>query len=172
MKTPIKDFISRHSWYYVNSSLTDANFPAPKKVQTEGATLVPLTKWMSSEEVLELVKGKGLRPATVHELMAYFDEHKDELKGTGRYYPAFGSSWKDADGNHGVPSVKAYSDGDFNFDLSFFGGDWDGSYVVLCFCDEPLEPSALGKQSLDSLDSLAARVEALEAIVKHHKLGV
>lgn len=40
-----------------------------------------------------------------------------------------------ADGNHRVPNVNRNSDGDWNFNLDNFEGDWNDDNCVLCFCD-------------------------------------
>lgn len=163
-KTPIKDFIARHSWYWKNSDLTDEHFPLPAKVETEGAQLIDIPSHFSNgEEALSFLKKRGLRPANVHELMAWFDTNKDSIEGSGKWYAAFGQTWEDADGSHRVPYVLADSDGDFEFDLGHFGLDWDDDHCLLCFCDESLAPSALSAKELGLLESLTARVEALEA---------
>jgi hypothetical protein len=66
-----------------------------------------------------------------------FEQKRGELP-KGKWYASFDEKdrlWKDADGYHRVPYVNAYSDGDFDFNLGYFGPVWHGNNAFLCFCD-------------------------------------
>ena len=43
--------------------------------------------------------------------------------------------WTDSVGDHRVPFVDRYSDGDWTFFLGDFEGDWYADDCLLCFCD-------------------------------------
>jgi hypothetical protein len=66
-----------------------------------------------------------------------FEQKRGELP-KDKWYASFDEKerlWKDAAGDHGVPCVDAYSDGDFFFDLGYFGGVWGDGYAFLCFTE-------------------------------------
>lgn len=159
-KTPtIKEFIKSKKWYYVNSNITSENFPKPKTIRTEGAELVKLEKYTSSEDCLELIKSKGLRPANIYELMAYVANTDIE---PSTFLVAFGSDYTDSDGLHRVPRVYRYSGGDWGFSLGRFESDWGSGFVLLCFCDQTSESSTLSTdESSDSL-TLTAAIEIVK----------
>ena len=157
MKT-LQQLIKDTRPYYQNPDITSAHFPKPKKVQTEGAQLLPIDKYYpNGQAVVDMLKEKGLRPANVYELMEYFTEHKDEMP-KGKWYPAFGSMWTDAVGGHRVPFVYAYSGGDFNFGLGRFEGGWDGDRVVLGFGYKSLATQTVKKESLGN-SAMKAKAE-------------
>lgn len=168
-KTSLTSLIAATDWYYKNPNITEANFPAPEKIQTEGGKMVTLPRYMTGDEVLTYLKEQGLRPANVYELLTYFNEHKEELKGTYKWYPAFGQTWTDSGGYRRVPCVSALSGGDFDFDLGYFERGWRDEDVLLCFCDEPSDTQTPTSSS-EPLD-LISRIEKIEAVLKHHNLG-
>lgn len=154
MKTPtLKSLIENKKWYYVNSAITDANFPAPTTVQSENWKLINMEKSFSSQEALERIKAEGCRPANIHELALFADLHPEQFpEGNWMSVIAFGSSWTDSGGNHRVPGVFAFDDGDFGFGLGDFEGSWGDEYCLLCFCDQSSDTQALSDdESLDSL---------------------
>jgi hypothetical protein len=67
-----------------------------------------------------------------------WEEKRRELP-KGKWYCSFDEKNRlpVVDGCHGVPCVRAYSDGDFSFSLGGFEGDWRDSDVLLCFRDKP-----------------------------------
>lgn len=123
-------------YYYVNSDITEANFPWPKKVTTEGYKIINMGKSYSSQEALDRMKADGCRPATIHELITIAHEHP-ELFPEGKWSSlvAFGTDFTDSDGRHRVPRVRRLSDGDWEFFLGVFEYDWDGDDCLICFCD-------------------------------------
>lgn len=130
----IETFIKKHKLYYSNPALTTTNFPKQKVEAGEPQQLV-LDKWMRGPEVMALLKEKKLRPANVYELMVWFENNKDTIKGSRKWYVAFGSQWLDSDGDRRVPYVGARSGGGFRFGLGYFEGGWGGDFVLLVFSD-------------------------------------
>lgn len=146
--TTIQEFIKSKKWYYNNSEITEDNFPMPKTVETEGAEIVRLKVYISSEECLALIKSKGLRPANIYELMIYISKHPEsfpESKWTGII--ALGSEWTDSDGRRRVPFVDRYSDGDWELNLGFFEHVWGVDSCLLCFRDKSSDTSILSESS-------------------------
>lgn len=166
----IESFIKKHKWYYVNPALTSENFPVQKA--EAGGTLLPLDKYYpNSQAVLDMLKEKGLRAANVYELMAYFDEHKDDMP-KNRWYPAFGSIWKVAGGRHRVPFVDTDSVGGFEFSLGRFGEPWVGGDVVLVFGDKTSgaqTPKKQGSEPLTLPDELSYLSELRQAVVQQYE---
>lgn len=148
----IETFIKEHKWYYSNPALTTTNFPEQEVEAGEPQQFI-LDKWIRGPEVMALLKEKKLRPANVYELMAWFENNKDTIKGSGKWYAAFGSEWIDSGGYHRVPHVGADSDGDFRFNLDDFEGGWGGDNVLLVYSDKTSGTETLGET--ESSGSLA-----------------
>lgn len=150
-KSPTIEKLIEKGYYWTNPDITSANFPVPEKIETEGYKFIPLEKYTSSEECLEIIKQAGYRPANIYEI-ALLKENHPEAFIKGKWYIAFGSTWKDADGRVGVPFVNARTDGDFEFRLGYWGGDWVSGYVLVAFATSPLETTTLSvREHLDSL---------------------
>jgi len=138
MKTTLEKLINKKDYSYINSEITDKNFPVPEKIQTEGWKIIRMNKSFSSKEALDKIKSEGCRPANVYELITWANEHKEAEMPLGKWSAvlAFGSECEDADGCHRVPDVYRDSGGDFEFDLGYFESDWYGDDCLLCFCDD------------------------------------
>jgi hypothetical protein len=129
---------------YYNDDITDKNFPNPTRILKPGdkfrvcafQQIVP-GKTTSKERMAFLATQKAIHTGA-QGLSLIFDQKRDQLP-KGKYYASFDEKerlWKDADGNHRVPCVRAFSDGDFDFRLGRFGDVWYDDYAFLCFCDE------------------------------------
>lgn len=145
MKT-LEKIIKEKEWYYVNSNITSKNFPKPKVIETEGARIIKMKGYFTSQQALDEIKRQGCRPANAWEL-ALFDREKIEK---GSWLIAVGQLWRDSNGYHRVPHVLAFSDGGFSFGLGFFVPDWDSLLCLLAFCDKTLDTKKLEKE-FDSL---------------------
>ena len=111
----------------VNSNITDKHPPPPSilaglPIKAElKLELVPFNRTISSNDAIQELKQRGLRPATPPELLAFGATYPEEQ----RKYPivALGSVWQRWDGYRFVPYLS--SDGDRRgLDRSFFGGGW------------------------------------------------
>lgn len=152
MKKQTIESLTKSGYYYVNSDINSSNFPLPENIKTEEYKLIPLEKYTSSEDCLEIIKKVGYRPANIYEL-ALLKENHPEVFIKGKYYIALGSVWIDAGGRHRVPDVCALADGDFRFSLDAWAGDWDSGLVLVCFCDnQHLDTLALNTE-LNSFES-------------------
>lgn len=158
----LETLIKQFKIYYVNPNLTSKNFPEPKKIQTKGAKIIKMDKTFTSEEALAEIKKQGCRPANIYELAQYLLDNPKHEKSV--WYSAFGSQWEDSDGDRRVPFVDRDSDGDWEFSLGCFEGDWDGDGCLVCFCDETLDTQTLESPSSLTLQSLEKRVAKLESI--------
>ena len=148
MKKSLKQLLNKKKWYYINENITEENFPIPEKIETKNPQIIKLEKTMTSQECLDLIKSKGMRPANIWELLEYVNTHELEKDS---YLVAFGNQWINSDGNHRVPSVSRDSDGVFEFGLGDFEDGWGGDDCLLAFCDsKPSEPLALKDSTLET----------------------
>lgn len=130
----LSQLIKKVKFFYVNSDITDANFP-PQSIQETGWKIIRFDHFFSSEEALAEIKKQGCRPANIYELAYLQDEYGLKLEDY-EWLLALGSSWKDVDGDHGVPYVFRRLDGDWDLDLDGFGGGWSGDNGVLVFTEK------------------------------------
>ncbi len=105
---------------------------------------------MLSQEVLNMMKSKGLRPGNSYELALWANTHREEVP-KGKWYVALGQSWEVPDGCHRVPSVSVHAYGDFGFVLGDFEGVWGDGNAFFGFRDSSLDTSNLKKESSYSL---------------------
>lgn len=154
----LKDLLK--GYYYVNPDITEANFPIPEKIETENWRIIRPSKSFSSQEALDMIKEKGCRPANLYELALFKQNYPKEFILYERIL-AFGQLWQDSIGRHGVPRVRAYSDGDFRFGLGDFARVWRDYYAFLCFCNLKTSDTKALKKSSDPL-SLELRVKKIE----------
>jgi len=137
----LKETIQKLNFDYINSDITEKNFPKPK-VQA-----IKLGKEVSSEEALRLLDEKGLRPATLYELLDYAKEWNGE-----DYVVALGSVWRYSDGDRSVPFLYRFDD---ERELNL--GCWDGVWVDYWFfaaVSKYVEISDTKKSDFCSLESL------------------
>ncbi len=137
--------LNKKDFYYCNENLTDKNFSNPSRILKPGdkfsvkAFKQNFSGTTTSQERLGFLAtfpNAVLLGAQGGSLV--YKQKRSELP-KGYWYASFdknGKLWKDSDGNHRVPNVYAYTDGDFVFNLGYFEGDWHESCVLLCFYEE------------------------------------
>ena len=152
--------IKKLNTYYVNSNITNNNFPEPKEIRTGNWKVIKMTKSFSSQEALDEIKKQGCRPANIYELVSLAPQLEK-----GKSYIAFGSKYIDSDGDRGVPYVHTRADGVFKFDLGRFEVDFDDGGCLLCLCDSTLTPSTSSSETLDPYCS-CPRCENCKKLIK------
>lgn len=163
-KQKLKDILAKKSWYYVNSDITEENFPVPEKIETEGYKIIRMDKSFTSQEVLERIKKEGCRPANIYELAIFANEHPEEFaKEKYTWMIAFGSDYVDSDGCHRVPLVYARDDGDFGFRLGIFEFPWVGGDCFLCFCDPSSDTQALSTDTSSGSLTLEHAIQTVKS---------
>lgn len=139
-------------YFYVNSDITEKNFPWPKTIRTEGYKIINMGRSYSSLEALDRMKSENCRPATIHELAVIAHEHPELFPdGTWSSLVAFGTDFIDSVGRHGVPLVDRHSDGGRGFGLGLFSEAWGGGFCLLCFCDKQPSDTQTTKNDIDAL---------------------
>lgn len=137
---------NRKKFYYYNDDITDKNFNKAtvqlvpgRKLRVKAFKQTVSGNTTSQERIAFLKTQNNIFTGAVGASLVF--EQKRDLLPKGKWYCSFDEKealWKDSDGYHRVPSVNAYSDGDFRFDLGCFENDWAAAAVLLCFCDEEL----------------------------------
>ena len=136
--------LNRKEFYYFDNDITDKNFSNPSHILKPSEKLwvrafkqvVPGST--TSEERMDfLSKMNAIHTGAQGASLVY--QQKKDLLPKGYWYCSFDEKdrlWKDAGGNHRVPDVNAYTDGDFKFCLGYFEKPWNDYLVVLVFCDK------------------------------------
>ena len=143
--------MNRKDFIYFDSDITDKNFSNPTRVLKPGDKFHVLAYKQivpgetTSEERMEfLAKQKAVLTGAQGASLVY--QQKRNLLPKGFWYCSFDEKkrlWKDAGGGRRVPYVRAFSDGDFEFNLGYFERPWNAhNGVLLCFCDVPAEQQA------------------------------
>ena len=125
----VESLVAQGKYDWKSSYITSKNFSTTRKGEaTLNLELVPLNQVLTSEEVIAELKKQGLRPAELHELLAFGAKYPDEQ----RKYPivALGSVWRYWDGYRHVPYL--WRDGsERNLNLNYFVLRWLGHYRFL-----------------------------------------
>lgn len=152
-KNNLQQLIKKLKFNYVNSDITEDNFPDDG--QRGKVEIIDFKRTISSEEALKEMGEKGLRPATVYEMLNWAEDNWNGID----WIVALGSVWRRRDGGRHVPCLGGFGSGR-DLGLGWVEGDWLG------FCRfaavrkvaselEPLNPS-----------DFEARILALESFEK------
>ena len=144
-KEQLKIFKEKYgkNFSYYNDDITDQNFPNPTHELIPGKTYkvkkfgIKKGKSISSEDGLALLKSQNAYLVGAQGASVVYQLKRDELP-KGKFYISFDEKdalLADTGGRHRVPRVRHNGDGDFGFDLGYFGLDCHEDFVVLCLCD-------------------------------------
>ncbi len=132
---------SKKKFYFYNDAITDKNFANATNKLTPGKTytvkVIGIKATVTSEDCLTVLKQNNAILVGAQGAALAYQLKKDELP-VGKWSVSFDEKdalWKDAVGNLRVPGVVRFSDGDWEFRLGYFGGDWFAAFCLLCFCD-------------------------------------
>ena len=144
--TAIAEFLTkdRGKLYGVSGAIHDQNFPNPTRILKPGDKLcvevhhqIVEGTTTSAERMAYLKQQQGNVFVGAQGIPLIFGE-RDKLP-KGKWYASFDEKdrlWQDADGYHGVPSLDAYSDGGFRFNLGYLEDVWYPSHAFFCFRDQ------------------------------------
>ncbi len=105
----LADMITAGGYGWVDSDITEKHFPVkPERFTTSGLEIIHFNKWMTTAQVEAELDKRGIRPATIEELLAYGAENPEEQR--KHFIIALGSSWVLPDGGRDVPYL--FEDGD------------------------------------------------------------
>lgn len=127
----LADMILAGAYDWVNSDITSEHFPVKGKGKVElNPELVHYGQGMSSDEIVQDMDKRGLRPGTLAELLAFGAKYPDKQ----REFPivALGSVWQVRDGNRFVAFLHS-NDSKRKLFLNVWDGDWCGGYRFLAF---------------------------------------
>lgn len=127
--------------YYFNDELNSKNFAKATNKLIPGKTykvkIFPILSRVESEDCMTFLRKQNAILVGGQGVTLTYDLAKDQLP-KGKWTVSFDEKdalWEDAGGLHGVPAVRARTDGGFRFRLGCFELDWVDNYVLLCFCD-------------------------------------
>ncbi len=105
----------------VNTNITEEHFPVETGEANVQSVLVHLDRTVDSDQVLRELDKRGLRPATMVELLAFGAQHPDAQ----RQFPivALGSVWADPDDDRRVGCLWGRP-ASRELHLSWFDGQW------------------------------------------------
>ncbi len=133
--------------YYYNDDLTSKNFANATNKLEPGKTytvkIFPILTTVDSDSCVNFLRKQNAILVGGQGTTLVYDLAKEQLpknKSTVSFDKK-DALWKDSDGRHRVPFVKADSGGGFEFGLGHFGRGWDSGHCLLCVCDKkkPLE---------------------------------
>lgn len=114
----------------VEPCLTSANFAkASAKLIPSGSYLVkiiPITETVTSQQCLEYLKKQNAIPVGLHGLTLVFELKKDKLP-KDRWIVSFAPKeelYVDKDGNHVVPYVHTFQEGEHSFEAESFENEY------------------------------------------------
>lgn len=144
LEKTLKQLIEEQKFDYVDSDITEKNFPISKREHGE-YKVYSFNKQMSSEDVIKEMEKDGYSPATLLELLEY--------KGDEHYLVALGSVCE-LGGNRRVPALW-YVARERGLGLHSWDGDWDSFCRFLSVRTLPiksLESDPLPLKTLDNLE--------------------
>ena len=124
----LEEMIAAGRYYWKNDDITAKHFPVKGEGTKEVVTkLIHFNKYMESDDVLRELDQRGLRPATIEELLAFGAKYP-ELQ---RQFPivALGSVWRRLGYRH-VPYLWGHAF-ERNLYLFWFESRWRGPFRFL-----------------------------------------
>jgi hypothetical protein len=133
---------NKKKFYGYNSDITDKNFAKATNKLEPGKTfkvkIFPILATVSSKDCMAFLKTQRAILVGAQGVSLAWESNKEQFpvgKGTASFDEK-DALWQGSFGDHRVPRVFRFSDGDFHFGLGGFGDGWDGGNVLLCFCDK------------------------------------
>jgi len=121
----VEEMVEVGQYDWSNDNITSRNFPLPSEKGEENVEveIIYFDRSISSEDAVAEMTKRGLRPATLAELLALGEQYP-ELQ---REAPivALGSVWQDRGGDRGVPCLDGFGRERY-LALDVWGGDWRG----------------------------------------------
>ena len=125
----LAQMIAAGKYDWVNDDITEKHFPMKGNGKVElNLELAHFNKYISSDDAIAELKKRGLRPATLWELLAFGAKFPE----TQREFPivALGSVWRDLDGDRNVPYLWGHAD-ERSLGLCWYDHDWSDNYRFL-----------------------------------------
>ena len=143
----------KKSFYGYDANITDVNFNNPTRILKPGDKLwvrafqqgVSGTTTTSVERMDFLRRQPGNQFVGAQGASQVFEQKKGQLP-KGKGYASFDEVdllWEDSRGHRRVPSLRARTDGAFDFVLGYFEIVWYVHSTFLCFCDLPAGEATL-----------------------------
>lgn len=135
------DSLNHRDFCDFNNAITDENFRSVTHQLIPGKTykvkIVSIDSHSTSEELMGVYAREKAIFVGAQGISLARQLKKDEFP-VGKWTLSFDKKealLEDADGDHRVPGVLRYSNGDYWFNLGRFEHDWNSGDCLLCFCD-------------------------------------
>jgi len=132
---------NRKKFYFYNKNITDANFSKATNKLTPGKVYevktFKITERVTSRNCLAFLKTQKAILVGAQGISAVWQQAKEQFF-KGKWTVSFDEKsvlWRSTDGYHQVPYIDRNSDGNWNFDLGYFGYIWDEDECLFCVCD-------------------------------------
>lgn len=124
----LKEMIAAGKYDWINDDITDKHFPMAKGKAELNLELVHFNKYISSDDAIAELKMRGMRPATLWELLAFGEKFPEKQ----REFPviALASVWRHFSGGRRVPCLWSGAGGRY-LGLFWCGLDWRGRFRFL-----------------------------------------
>lgn len=93
MQQTLEQLILDADFDYKNGLITSKHFPVPDLIQTSGAVLIQISQPMSTQEAINLLIQKQLRPGNVYELIEWKKNNYPTFK-ESMWVLALGQTWQ------------------------------------------------------------------------------
>lgn len=127
------------STYNYNVNLTSSNYSKTSGSLVAGdiyiVKIFPVTESVTSQQCLTFLKKQEAILAGAQGLTLVYDLAKSKLPKDKKIisFSPKEELWTDPAGNHGVPFIHVYAEGDYSFDINYFEYDWIGDgRTILC----------------------------------------
>lgn len=160
----LQQLIDQHRFDYVNSNITETNFPLQEV--GDKFELFKIKKAMTTSEILKAMDKKGLRPANLYELLSWKDWNGKD------WIVALGSGWVRPGGSRYVPCLGEGGSGrGLRLGWGGPGREWVGNFRFLALSKSSVigalspghsDPSVAQESVLGRLENLEKRVLDLE----------
>lgn len=117
----LDEMIEAGNYDWVNTEITDKHFPIKRRKKTIDIELVNYNTSMKSDDILKDLNKRGLRPATLPELLAFGTTHPDRQRDVP--IVALGSAWRFARDYPQVAGI-GHDDRGRALDLESWGAKW------------------------------------------------
>lgn len=152
----LKKLIEAKKFSWVNSNITEANFP-PQKIRSTDYNLYHFDRYISSEEVIKEMEKDGYAPANIYELLEWEGWNDKD------WVVALASVCR-VSGDRRVPCLSRF-DSERDLSLVYWDDGWDGFCRFLAVRNSSLGASDTQKEFLGNLESLTLS-RAIELVKK------
>jgi len=136
--------LDRKNFYYFNKDILDKNFPNPNRIFKPGEEFyVCVFKQntngrTTTKKRMEFLAKQNAVYAGAQGVSVVYEQKRDQLP-KGYWYLSFDEKkrlWEDKNRSYRIPYLGAYTDGNFEFNISFFEDDFNENIAFFGFYEK------------------------------------